>query len=105
MRLEDEYTFKGDVRSASFYGGARDGGLRDFQRFLKRVESKPGLLPSWWSHEKMVDCVRYATNGNKWSHLEPPPRKATSSNTMEIHDAHAIANVWGASLRARTMGL
>ncbi|KAK2764430.1 hypothetical protein FQN54_009124 [Arachnomyces sp. PD_36] len=69
MKVEDTYALEGEVFSDSIYGGARDGGRRGFRRFLKRVESKPGLLPSWWSPEKANACVRYGTNSNNWSDL------------------------------------
>lgn len=55
--MEDDYNLPGDVDEDSIYGGAASG-LRGFQRFMRRVQSKPGLLPAWWSAEKTKECER-----------------------------------------------
>lgn len=59
----------GDVQADSIYGGATDGGRASFRRFLKRVERKPALLPSWWTPAKAEECVRYGTDSANWSYL------------------------------------
>lgn len=69
MKVEDDYNLEGDASVDSIYGGAQDHGRRDFQRFLKRVESKPGLLPSWWSPEKSAACIRAGLDQNSGSYL------------------------------------
>ncbi|GIJ86954.1 hypothetical protein Asppvi_005853 [Aspergillus pseudoviridinutans] len=59
LRLDDDYTFTGDVHADSIYGGATDGGCAGFRRFLKRVERKPDLLPRWWTPAKAEECIRH----------------------------------------------
>ncbi|EAW17131.1 zinc finger MYND domain-containing protein [Aspergillus fischeri NRRL 181] len=69
LRLDDDYTFTGDIHADSIYGGATDGGRAGFRRFLKRVERKPDLLPRWWTPAKAEECVRYGTDSANWSNL------------------------------------
>ncbi|EAW06577.1 putative MYND domain protein [Aspergillus clavatus NRRL 1] len=69
LRLDDDYTFTGDVDADSIYGGATDGGRAGFRRFLKRVERNPDLLPRWWTPAKAEECMRYGTDSASWSDL------------------------------------
>ncbi|RHZ62637.1 hypothetical protein CDV55_106971 [Aspergillus turcosus] len=69
LRLDDDYTFLGDIAADSLYGGARDGGRASFRRFLKRVQRKSGLLPNWWTPAKAEECVRYGMDSANWSYL------------------------------------
>ncbi|KAB8209300.1 hypothetical protein BDV34DRAFT_232543 [Aspergillus parasiticus] len=69
MKMEDQYTIEGEVDEDSIYSGrpdSRDG----FRRFLRLVEKKRGLLPSWWSPEKAKACVAYGLNKDNWSSLD-----------------------------------
>lgn len=70
MRVEDDYTFKGDAPLGSIYSGRFDS-LPDFRRFLKRVEStnNGSLLPPWWSCEKKKACIKLAMDRNEWQSL------------------------------------
>jgi hypothetical protein len=77
LRLDDDYTFLGDIDMDSLYGGARDNGRAHFRQFLKRVERKPGLLPSWWTPAKAAECVRYGMDSANWSCL---------TSAVEKHD-------------------
>lgn len=74
--MEDDYNLEGEADADSIYGGAEDGGRRGFQRFLERVESKPGLLPTWWSSEKSRACMSYGLNPNGWSDLSCAAEKS-----------------------------
>lgn len=69
LRLDDDYTFSGDIHEDNIYGGATDDGRAGFRRFLKSVERKPHLLPRWWTPAKAEDCIRYGTNSANWSYL------------------------------------
>ncbi|KAE8423524.1 hypothetical protein BDV36DRAFT_242754 [Aspergillus pseudocaelatus] len=69
MKMEDQYTIEGKVDEDSIYSDrpdSRDG----FHRFLRLVEQKPDLLPSWWSPEKATACVAYGLNKDNWSSLD-----------------------------------
>ena len=66
--MEDNYKFKGDGDVDSIYGGARDG-RQGFSRFLRRAESRPGLLPPWWTAEKAAECMKFGTKRGEWSEL------------------------------------
>lgn len=57
MRVEDEYSFPGDVMEDSAYG---DGDpAKGFRRYLLQAEKKKDVLPGWWSAEKREACVRF----------------------------------------------
>jgi mitochondrial splicing suppressor protein 51 len=59
----------------SIYGGAPDG-RRGFEPFLRKVRSKHGLLPSWWSEEKAAECVRFGMKEGEWSELARAVKKS-----------------------------
>ncbi|KAI1317113.1 hypothetical protein EDD11_009000 [Mortierella claussenii] len=67
LRMDDDYRFSGDVDVDSLYGGAASG-FNGFQRFLSLAESRPGLLPSWWSVEKARKCAASGMSTG-WSSL------------------------------------
>lgn len=68
LRMEDDYTFAGEVDEEIIYGGAANNG-RGFQRFLSLARSKRGLLPSWWSEKKASECMRLGMRNSGWSSL------------------------------------
>lgn len=69
MRMEDDYTIEGDPDEDSIYGGASDG-LPGFRRYLRRVSSKTGLLPSWWTAENAKLCQKLGkAGGEDWYDL------------------------------------
>lgn len=70
MRTEDDYKFDGNADVDSIYGGASDGGVNGFRRFLAEVEKKPSLLPAWWNVEKKEECVRFGQGGDSWARLD-----------------------------------
>ncbi|KJK60933.1 MYND finger [Aspergillus parasiticus SU-1] len=75
MKMEDQYTIEGEVDEDSIYSGrpdSRDG----FRRFLRLVEKKRGLLPSWWSPEKAKACMAYGLNKDNWSSLDCCAKKS-----------------------------
>ena len=74
LRVEDDYTFTGDVDVDSLYGGRADG-RRGLRRFLRLAEKRGGLLPSWWSREKAAECERAGLNGG-WSSLRSAIEKS-----------------------------
>lgn len=55
FRVEDEYTWTGDVSNDSLYGGGNPHA--GFGRFLNKAE-KQGALPSWWSPSKRKECEK-----------------------------------------------
>jgi splicing suppressor protein 51 len=69
LRLQDNILYNKYVDADSDYGGATDGGGWGFCRFLERVQSRPGLLPSWWSPIKADECVELGLSGAVWNHL------------------------------------
>ncbi|KAE8143738.1 hypothetical protein BDV38DRAFT_276818 [Aspergillus pseudotamarii] len=69
MKTEDQYTIEGEVDEDSIYSGQPDSRY-GFRRFLRLVEQKPDLLPSWWSPEKANACVAYGLNKDNWSSLD-----------------------------------
>ena len=66
LRIEDEYTFRGDA------GGlyAQEPPMPDFRRYLNRAEKRkrPRILPSWWDKRARVECERIART-DKWSNV------------------------------------
>ncbi|OBT78767.1 hypothetical protein VF21_02521 [Pseudogymnoascus sp. 05NY08] len=61
MRVEDEYTFRGNT--IGIYNG--DKPLPPFKKFLSLAESRQAILPPWWSPEKRRECERLAVNGTE----------------------------------------
>lgn len=84
LRMEDNYMF-GDPDEDSLHAGAPSG-LPGFRRFLRKAESRAGLLPSWWSAEKKAVCVAYG-NQDGWSDLTTTVEK---SDIVE-HYGHPLA--------------
>ena len=74
FRMEDDYNLEGDVDDDSIYGGAPDS-REGFRRFLRLAESKPGLLPSWWSQVKAAQCEAVGMKGG-WSSLSSAIEKS-----------------------------
>ncbi|KAI0862481.1 putative MYND domain protein [Xylaria cubensis] len=68
MRVEDEYTFEGNVTADSIYGGAKSS-LPGFRKFLRLAASRPGLLPSWWNAEKHDACEKLGMDSSQWQDL------------------------------------
>ncbi|KAK4171415.1 hypothetical protein QBC36DRAFT_339990 [Triangularia setosa] len=68
LRADDQYKFEGDAEGDGVYGGASDS-IKPFRRFLKKVESKPGLLPAWWNPEKTKACIQLGSSASGWSSL------------------------------------
>ncbi|KAK7423559.1 hypothetical protein QQX98_001017 [Neonectria punicea] len=75
LRVDDDYTFDGDVPEDSVYSGAPNS-LRDFQRYLAQVQSRTGLLPEWWSPEKKTECERFGMDSSQWQNLLSTAEKA-----------------------------
>lgn len=69
MRMEDNYKIEGNADEDSIYGGASDG-VVGFRRYLQRVSSKAGLLPSWWTVENVDLCEKLGkAGGEDWYDL------------------------------------
>ncbi|VUC35463.1 unnamed protein product [Clonostachys rosea] len=68
LRVEDEYTMEGKMDNDSLYAGSGSG-LKGFRRFVDRVASHAGLLPSWWSTEKRAYCERLGMDPSQWQNL------------------------------------
>lgn len=75
MRMEDEYTFKGD--NYGIYGG--DSPVPPFKKFLDLAEKRDKLLPSWWNKKKRQECERLAYNKsglNEWADIHSAVEKS-----------------------------
>ena len=63
LRIEDEYTMRGDA------GGlyAQEPPMPDFRRYLNRAEKRkrPRVLPTWWNKQARAECERLART-DKW---------------------------------------
>lgn len=59
LRMWDDYIY-GDVDAERIFNDVPDG-RPGFCRFLRKVESKPGLLPDWWSPAKAQECVAFGS--------------------------------------------
>lgn len=58
LRVEDLYVFEGTAEHDSTYGG-QPNGLQGFRRYMRKVSSKPGVLPPWWNKDtSMAECER-----------------------------------------------
>ncbi|OCL06400.1 putative MYND domain protein [Glonium stellatum] len=82
FRMDDDYSLEGKVSTDSVYGGARNG-LAGFRRFLRLAESRPGLLPPWWSAQKASECVAVGMQESGWSSLSCAIEK---SDVQEHYD-------------------
>ncbi|KAG0314173.1 hypothetical protein BGZ99_008304 [Dissophora globulifera] len=60
LRMEDEYSFEGNVAIDSLYGGAASG-VDGFKKFLRLTETRKELLPQWWSTAKAQECVKFGS--------------------------------------------
>ncbi|KAL2826090.1 hypothetical protein BDW59DRAFT_161214 [Aspergillus cavernicola] len=67
LRMNDRYRLEGSADSDCIHGGAPNSHV-GFRRFLDKVEEKGGLLPSWWSGEKVAECQRTGVTMG-WSSL------------------------------------
>ena len=73
MRVEDEYTYRGDVSDDSIYGGGNP--VPGFRRFLQKAEACSGVLPSWWNEEKRKACIAKGNAKDHWSSLHSAVEK------------------------------
>ena len=69
LRIADDFKANGYIHPGSIYGGATDGGISDFCRFLRKVDSYGILLPPWWNESSVMECVRVGLNPQTWSYL------------------------------------
>ncbi|PKS11524.1 hypothetical protein jhhlp_003289 [Lomentospora prolificans] len=79
MRVEDEYNIEGNITKGSLYDGAADG-LGGFRNFLDLVESRPGILPSWWNPDKRVLCEKQGMDASQWHSLHSAVEKSDIMN-------------------------
>lgn len=64
LRVEDMYRLEGEVEQDSLYSGASDG-LAGFRKFLRKVSTRKGLLPSWWTLEKQKECEEFGMTSSE----------------------------------------
>ncbi|KAG0016260.1 hypothetical protein BGZ80_009333 [Entomortierella chlamydospora] len=74
LRMEDMYKFEGGAETDSVYNGSPDGS-EGFKRFLKLAESRPGVLPPWWSQAKAEECLQFGMTDD-WASLASAVEKA-----------------------------
>ncbi|KAF9207770.1 hypothetical protein BGZ49_010592 [Haplosporangium sp. Z 27] len=74
LRMEDMYNFGVDAEADSVYNLSPDGS-KGFMRFLKLAESRPGLLPTWWSKKKAIECLNFGATGS-WASLASAVEKS-----------------------------
>jgi splicing suppressor protein 51 len=72
MRVEDEYRFGGDA-SAVHRG---EDSMDEFREFLKLVERRETLLPSWWNAQKRLACEQSAVRAENWSNINQAIEKS-----------------------------
>lgn len=82
FRMADDFNLEGKVTDDSIYSGAGNG-LAGFRRFLRLAESRPGLLPPWWSAQKSSECVAVGMQESGWSSLSCAIEK---SDVQEHYD-------------------
>ncbi|KAG6030499.1 hypothetical protein E4U41_007819 [Claviceps citrina] len=68
LRMEDDYKLGGEAHSDSMYAGRPDG-RAGFRRFLTLAESRPGLLPPWWTPDKRRSCEALGAAPDQWYSL------------------------------------
>lgn len=84
LRMEDNMK-AGEVDTDNVYGASSDG-RGGFRRFLRLAEKRAGLLPSWWSLEKAVECTDFGLSRG-WSSLASAVEK---SDIMEHYGNPAM---------------
>ncbi|KAF9342775.1 hypothetical protein BGX26_006866 [Mortierella sp. AD094] len=74
LKMEDMYKFDGSAEADSVYNGSSDGS-EGLKRFLRLAESKPGVLPPWWSKAKAEECLQFGMTDD-WASLASAVEKA-----------------------------
>ncbi|KAL8685839.1 MAG: hypothetical protein Q9218_007515 [Villophora microphyllina] len=80
IRVVDDRMLGGNAYLASFAA---------FQHFLDMAERQQGLLPSWWSRAKRMQCEKVASNHRGWGYL----KKDVDNDTITRHYKTAKALV------------
>ena len=80
-RVEDEMNFRGDVHEDSALGGGNPAA--GFRRYLKKAETRSGVLPEWWSGEKREACVAFGCRKDHWWRLDSAVEKSDIQEQWE----------------------
>lgn len=68
--MADAYEYAGLADQDGIYGAGNENANSGMNRFIKLIECKPDLLPSWWSSKKASKCADFgACAPNNWSDL------------------------------------
>ncbi|KAJ5591599.1 MYND domain protein [Penicillium hispanicum] len=69
LRIADDFKENGYIHAGSVYGGAADGGIANFRKFLDKVGSRHDLFPPWWNASHARECVCFGIVPSRWSYL------------------------------------
>lgn len=77
LRLDDDYTFNGDVDIGSLYDGSSvSSALRHFKKFLQnatKLDSKRSgvkkVLPDWWTTADIQACIEVGKKSKGWAYI------------------------------------
>ena len=58
MRQEDTYKFEADLMSGTIYD-EEDSSASALREFLAKAKQIPDFMPSWWTNEKVEECIRF----------------------------------------------
>ncbi|KAF8338137.1 uncharacterized protein EI90DRAFT_3041784 [Cantharellus anzutake] len=80
MRVEDEYTFRGDMDGTGFlYGGTVSNPIRHFREFVTKAQrrnrqlmsaGKPGALPGWWNSAVDKKAIEKMAQEDDWFNIK-----------------------------------
>ncbi|PWY88375.1 putative MYND domain protein [Aspergillus heteromorphus CBS 117.55] len=85
MKMDDQYTFEGEVDVDCVYGGKKDSRI-GFRRFLRMVENKSELLPPWWSPEHTQACMAFGLRRQAGDMLSMLACAVEKSDIIEHYD-------------------
>lgn len=102
LRMDDNYNLESDADVDGIYGGAPDG-RPGFLRFLRLAETRPGLLPPWWSQEKAAECEAVGARPG-WSSLSTAVEKSDVIKHYENSEMPMQLRVLGEQVYGRGPG-
>ncbi|EPS42385.1 hypothetical protein H072_3631 [Dactylellina haptotyla CBS 200.50] len=68
FRATDNMNLEGKTDPDDILGGATDSSVA-FRRFLELAGGRVGLLPPWWTTEKVAECVDFGLDTTEWQSL------------------------------------
>jgi splicing suppressor protein 51 len=78
IRQADDFDYENKTTPPSIYTGAASS-TEPFRQYLNRATACKGLLPPWWTSEKIEECVVFGESG-AWSDIR---KKVTKQGVIQ----------------------